>query len=158
MSQDTELPPKLRPDAQALPAKPRPRPQDPVEQEFWRLCQDGRLHFQRCSSCGTWRHLPRYMCARCGSPEFAWQPSTGRGTLFSWTVTHQALHPAFAHEIPFVAAVVELEEGVRMATRLIDCAPDELQLDMPVELTFERLGEDFRLPVFGPAVPGDTAP
>lgn len=158
MSQDIELPPKLRPDAQALPAKPRPRPQDPIEQEFWRLCQDGGLHFQRCSSCGTWRHLPRYMCARCGSPEFAWQPSTGQGTVFSWTVTHQALHPAFAHEIPFVAAVVELEEGVRMATRLIDCAPDDLQLDMPVELTFERLGEEFRLPVFRPAVHGDTAP
>ena len=158
MSGDSELPPKLRPDAQAVPAKPRPRPQDPVEQEFWRLCQDGRLHFQRCASCGTWRHLPRYMCARCGSPDFAWQPSSGKGTLFSWTVTHQALHPAFADEIPLVAAVVELEEGVRMDSRLIECSPDALELDMPVELTFETLGDDFRLPVFQPAAPGDIAP
>ncbi|MEQ1550122.1 OB-fold domain-containing protein [Sphingorhabdus sp.] len=158
MSHDAELPPKQRPDAQTRPAKPRPRPQDPVEQEFWRLCQDGQLHFQRCSSCGTWRHLPRYMCARCGSPEFAWQPSTGRGTLFSWTVTHQALHPAFAHEIPFIAALVELEEGVRMATRLIECTVDRIELDMPVELTFEPLGDDFRLPVFRPAASGEHAP
>lgn len=158
MSRDSELPPKLRLNAQAVPAKPRPRPQDPVEQEFWRLCQDGRLHFQRCASCGTWRHLPRYMCARCGSTDFAWLPSSGKGTLFSWTVTHQALHPAFADEIPLVAAVVELEEGVRMASRLIECSPDALELDMPVELTFETLGDDFRLPVFQPAAPGDIAP
>ncbi|MFX8965142.1 OB-fold domain-containing protein, partial [Acinetobacter baumannii] len=75
-----------------------------------------------------------------------------------WTVTHQALHPAFAHEIPFVAAVVELDEGVRMATRLIDCKPDWVELDMPVELTFEPMGDDFRLPVFRPAAKGVLEP
>ena len=90
------------------------------------------------------------MCARCGSPEWSWERSTGNGTLFSWTVTHQALHPAFAGEIPFIAAVVELEEGVRMATRLVDCALDELELDLPVTLDFEPISEDFRLPVFRP--------
>lgn len=150
MSDEADIPPKLRPSAQAVPAKPRPRPQDPVEQEFWRRCQAGRLHFQRCAACGTWRHLPRYMCARCGSPEFAWEPSSGKGTLFSWTVTHQALHPAFAADIPFIAAVVELEEGVRMATRLVDCPPDRLELEMPLALDFETLDDGFRLPVFRP--------
>ncbi len=152
MSDEADLPPKQRSAAQAAPPKPRPRPQDPVEQEFWERCQSGRLHFQRCSACHVWRHLPRYMCARCGSPEFTWEPSSGKGTLFSWTVTHQALHPAFAADLPFVAAVVELEEGVRMATRLVDWDPEHVALDMPVELTFEALGEDFRLPVFRPAV------
>ncbi len=155
MSDNADLPPRQRAAAQARPAKPRPRPQDPMEQEFWRRCQDGRLHFQRCSSCGTWRHLPRYMCARCGSPEFAWQPSSGKGTLFSWTITHQALHPAFAHEVPFVAAVIELAEGVRMATRLIDCTPERLAVDMPVELAFEPLGDDFQLPIFRPSAHGE---
>src|SRR3546814_4695574 len=104
---------------------------DPVEQEFWKRCQDGNLYFQRCSGCGCFRHLPRYMCAKCGAPEFSWERSSGKGTLFSWTVTHQALHPAFAAEIPFVAAVVELEEGVRMATRLIGCDHERLALDLP---------------------------
>lgn len=151
MSDKAELPPKQRAAAQAPPPKPRPRPQDPVELEFWERCQSGRLHFQRCSACQGWRHLPRYMCARCGSPEFTWEPSSGKGTLFSWTVTHQALHPAFAAEVPFVAAVVELEEGVRMATRLVGCDPEQVALDMPVELAFEMLGDDFRLPVFRPA-------
>ena len=90
------------------------------------------------------------MCAKCGSPEFSWERSSGKGTLFSWTVTHQALHPAFAADIPFVAAVVELEEGVRMATRLIECDRDSLKLDLPLELKFEPIGDDFRLPVFRP--------
>jgi hypothetical protein len=62
----------------------------------------------------------------------------------------QALHPAFAADIPFVAAVVELEEGVRMATRLIECDRDSLKLDLPLELKFEPIGDDFRLPVFRP--------
>lgn len=151
---DADLPPKQRAAAQPVPPKPRPQPQDAIEQEFWRRCQAGTLHFQRCSACGTWRHLPRYMCARCGSPEFVWAPSSGSGTLFSWTVTHQALHPAFAAEIPFIAAIVELEEGVRMATRLVHCAAADARLDMAVELTFEPLGDDFRLPVFRPAAVG----
>uniref|UniRef100_UPI003516CA08 Zn-ribbon domain-containing OB-fold protein n=1 Tax=Henriciella pelagia TaxID=1977912 RepID=UPI003516CA08 len=92
----------------------------------------------------------RYMCAKCGSPEFSWERSTGKGTLFSWTITHQARHPAFAADIPFVAALVELEEGVRMATRLINCDHESLRLDLPVELTFEPVGDDFHLPVFRP--------
>ena len=98
MSDEKDLPPKMRPSAQAAPAKPKPRPQDPVEQEFWNRYQDGNLYFQQCEGCGSFRHLPRYMCARCGSPEWSWERSTGNGTLFSWTVTHQALHPAFAGE------------------------------------------------------------
>jgi uncharacterized OB-fold protein len=150
---DDDIPPKLR-APRATPPKPFPHPQDPVEQEFWQRCQGGTLHFQRCAECRTWRHLPRYMCARCGSPEFEWEPSSGRGRLFSWTVTHQALHPAFAADVPYIAAVVELHEGVRMATRLTGADPAALALDMPVALTFETIGDGFQLPVFTP-VAGD---
>ena len=150
MNDDNELPPNTRAAAYKVPPKPLPRPQDPIEQEFWNRCQDGHLYFQRCGDCCTFRHLPRYMCAKCGSPEFSWERSTGKGTLFSWTVTHQALHPAFAEDLPFIAAVVELEEGVRMATRLIDCDRDTLELDLPVELDFEPISAEFRLPVFRP--------
>lgn len=150
MKDEQDLPPKMRTSGQKAPAKPLPRPQDPIEQEFWERCQDGHLYFQRCGNCGLFRHLPRYMCAKCGSPEYSWERSSGKGTLYSWTVTHQALHPAYAAEIPFVAAVVELEEGVRMATRLIDWNRENLALDLPVEVEFETVGDDFRLPVFRP--------
>ena len=79
---------------------PLPRTQDPMDEAFWQQCQDGRLRFQRCDHCRAWRFLPRYMCAQCGSPDFAWTPVRGTGSLYSWTITHQALHPAFAADIP----------------------------------------------------------
>lgn len=129
---------------------PKPRTNDPVNQEFWDQCQDGVLRFQQCSGCGAWRFLPRYMCAQCGSPDYEWAPSRGRGRVFSWTVTHQAFYPAFAGDIPYITAVVELDEGVRMATRLLECAPDAVELDMPVELVFQDIDEEFKLPCFRP--------
>ena len=129
----------------------KPRTQDPLDAAFWRNCQDGQLRFQVCTSCELWRFLPRYMCARCSSPDFDWRASSGRGRLYSWTVTHQALHPAFAADTPYTVALVELDEGVRMATRLLECDRDTLRLDMPVELIFQEVGEDFRLPCFRPA-------
>jgi hypothetical protein len=131
--------------------KPKPRTFDPIDSAFWQNCQDGTLRFQRCSACDAWRFLPRYICANCGSADYEWSPSSGKGHVFSWTVTHQALHPAFADEVPFVAAIIELEEGVRMATRLVDCAPETVALDMPVEITFERIADDFLLPCFRPS-------
>ncbi|MEQ9520804.1 MAG: OB-fold domain-containing protein [Parvibaculum sp.] len=130
--------------------RPKPKVQDPIEQEFWDQCQDGTLYFQRCSSCSVWRFLPRYTCAKCGSFEFEWAPSTGRGSIFSWTVTHQAFHPAFAADVPYAAIVVELEESVRMASRLVNCSLDAIALDMPVEVCFERIADDFILPCFQP--------
>jgi uncharacterized protein len=129
---------------------PLPRTQDPMDEEFWRQCQDGRLRFQKCDRCGAWRFLPRYMCARCGSPDFAWTPVRGAGSLYSWTITHQALHPAFAADIPYIAALVELDEGVRMATRLLNCDRATLELGLRVELIFREIGEGFQLPCFQP--------
>ena len=132
------------------PPAPLPRTHDPLDEAFWSHCQDGRLRFQCCGSCGLWRFLPRYMCARCGSPEFAWEAVEGGGTLYSWTVIHQAMHPAFAADIPYVGAVVELDEGVRMATRLLECDPAGLKLGDRVELVFKTVGDGFQLPCFQP--------
>ena len=133
------------------PKYPQPATVDPIDAEFWKLCQDGVLRFQQCSSCGTWRFLPRYMCAKCSSPDYEWKASSGRGRIFSWTVTYQPFHPAFAGGVPYIAAVVELDEGVRMATRLLDCDPEAVKLDMPVALVFKDIGDGFKLPCFKPA-------
>jgi uncharacterized OB-fold protein len=122
-----------------------------MDDAFWAQCQDGRLRFQRCDQCGAWRFLPRYMCAQCGSPDFAWTPVKGTGSLYSWTITHQALHPAFAADIPYIAALVELDEGVRMASRLLNCERNALRLGLRVELLFQEIGDGFQLPCFQPA-------
>lgn len=133
------------------PKYPKPVTVDPVNAAFWAQCQDGVLRLQRCVDCAKWRFLPRYMCAHCGSADYEWAPSCGRGRIFSWTVIYQPFDPAFARDIPYVAALVELEEGVRMATQLLDCPPDAVRLDMPVTLIFKEIDDGFKLPCFLPA-------
>src|SRR3546814_12553085 len=76
------------------------------------LCRSNRrLCFQQCTGCGRHRHVPRYMCPFCGSPDWEWQESAGRGKVFSWTVTWRAMHPAFADQLPYATVVVEMDEG-----------------------------------------------
>ena len=77
-----------------------------------------------------------------------WAPSSGRGTVFTWTVVGRALHPAYADSVPYAPVVVELEEGVRLLSEVVDCTPEELEIGMPVEVTFEAVTADITLPKF----------
>jgi uncharacterized OB-fold protein len=131
-------------------SRPLPEPDSDIDAEFWENCRKKRLCFQRCASCETWRHLPRHRCGHCGSKEWAWQESSGRGTIFSWTITHQPLLRNFPEPVPYAAIVVELEEGVRMVSGLRGIAPSELTLDLPVEVIFEEVSEGAHLPFFRP--------
>lgn len=133
----------------AAQARPRPilsKEMDPLAIEFYAACARGRLHFQRCSACGAWRHLPRHTCASCGSAAWSWEPSSGRGRLFSWTVTHQAPMPGLP--TPYVVAVVETEEGVRLAAGLLDADPAALRLDLPVAAELVPVSEEAAVPFF----------
>ena len=116
--------------------------------EFYNFCKQHELRFQRCSDCGTWRHIPRDMCAKCGSFNYEWARSSGRGAVFSWTVAAQPFVPQFAPLVPYAPAVIELEEGVRMVSWIIDVKPDELALGMPVEIAFDDLTPEVTLPKF----------
>ena len=130
------------------PPRPAPQPQTQLDEEFWAHCSEERLCFQACTSCGTWRHLPRLMCAACGSADWEWRQSSGRGRLYSWTVTHQAMMPQFVPYVPYVVAVVELEEQIRMISELRGVEPANLALDLPVTVEFERLEGGVALPIF----------
>ncbi len=133
------------------PAIPKPIPKpDELNAEFYEHCAKEKLCFQRCHECRTWRHIQRSMCAKCGSTDWEWEASSGRGRIFTWTVTHQAIHPAFADDVPFAVVVVELEEGVRIVSGLRELAPAEITLDLPVEVEFERVSEQIALPYFRP--------
>lgn len=132
---------------EAAQARPLPRLEG-LAGEFYAHCLRRELRFQRCRGCGAWRHVPREMCPACGSWEWSWEPSSGRGRVFTWTVVTRALHPAFAGECPYAPVVVEMEEGVRILSRVVDCAPDALAIDMPVEVDFEERGPGVALPVF----------
>src|SRR5688572_23161173 len=91
--------------------------------EFYGWCRKGELRFQRCAECGVWRHVPREMCAACGSMKWEWARSSGRGRVFTWTTTAVPLHPAFKAATPYAAVVIEMEEGVRIVSEIVDCAP-----------------------------------
>ena len=131
---------------------PKPLPSlEGLNGDFYRALSDGTLRFQRCSDCGHFRHPPRYRCASCGSAAAEWAASEGRGEVFTWTVTHQAMHPAFAEDVPYAVVVVELREGVRLVCGLRDLAPERLELGLPVEIVLERVSDEVLLPYARPA-------
>jgi uncharacterized OB-fold protein len=116
--------------------------------EFYDFCRRHELRFQRCTGCGAWRHVPRDMCAKCGSFEWEWARSSGKGKLFSWTTAIQPMMPQFKDLVPYSPAIVELEEGVRIVSWLTDVKPDELTLGMPLEVTFDDVTPNVTLPKF----------
>jgi hypothetical protein len=124
--------------------KPLPRCEN-LHAEFYEYCKKHELRFQKCFDCGAWRHMPRECCEECGSFNWNWKPSTGRGTLFSWTIIHRALHPSYVDEVPYAVVIVEMEEGVRLVTRLDGISHDELKLGIPLEVFFEDVTPEVAL-------------
>jgi len=139
---------------------PRPLPRlAGLVGEFYGHCRERELRFQRCSECGRLRHVPRERCAGCASARFTWERSSGRGRVYSWTVGVRSLHPAFPAERPAVPVVVELEEGVRLVSEMLECTPAELSIGLPVEVAFEEVAPGVVLPKFrraGGATAGDA--
>jgi hypothetical protein len=127
--------------------KPLPAMQG-LTKEFYDWCKRRELRFQRCKPCGSWRHVPRQMCAECGSFEWEWAASRGCGTVFTWTVVERPMHAAFAADVPYAPVVVEMDEGVRVLSQLVDCSPDDLRIGMPVEVVFEDVTDEVTLPRF----------
>ena len=127
--------------------KPVPRP-DEESRWFWEACARHELYLQRCRNCGTLRFYPRALCPKCLSAATDYLRASGRGTVYTFTVTYQNQAPGFREELPYVLAWVELDEGPRLLTNVIGCAPDEVRIGMPVEVEFEDVGEAIALPKF----------
>ncbi len=117
---------------------------------FWTSGADGRLRFLRCEHDGTLVHPPAPVCPVCLRKDLAPSPVSGRATVATYTVNHQPWIPGF--DPPYVVAIVEIEEqpSVRLTTNIVDCAPDDVTIGMPVEVTFEH-HDDVWLPLFRPA-------
>jgi uncharacterized protein len=122
----------------------------PLGSPYWQGANRGELMIQRCG-CGHVFHPPLPVCPACGSGDWQWQASTGRGTVFSYTVVRVAAHPDFADRLPYVAALVELEEGPRMVSNLLEVEPQSVHVGMAVRATFVELSPGVKLPQFVPA-------
>jgi uncharacterized OB-fold protein len=130
-------------------AKPLPRI-DEESKGYWEACKRRELVLQRCASCGTLRHYPRAVCPVCLSDAVEWRHAAGTGTVYTFTVTHQNQAPGFRDALPYVLAYVELDEGVRLLTNIVDCPPDDVRIGMPVEVVFEDATAEIALPRFRP--------
>jgi uncharacterized OB-fold protein len=119
-------------------------------QPFWDGCARGALLLQRCGACGRLRHPPSPICPHCRSGEHAWEPASGRGTIYTYTVVRQALAKGWDARIPYVVAVVELAEGPRMLSNIVEIAPDDVRIGMPVEVLFVASEGEQQLPLFKP--------
>jgi uncharacterized OB-fold protein len=130
--------------------KPLPRI-DEESRGFWEACARHELYFQRCRRCSTQRFYPRAVCPTCLSDAVQWVRASGRGTVWSFTVTHQNQAPGFREELPYVLAIVELAEGPRLVTNVVGCDPGAVRIGMPVEVVFEDVTPEITLPRFRPA-------
>ncbi|MCE2466342.1 MAG: Zn-ribbon domain-containing OB-fold protein [Dehalococcoidia bacterium] len=118
---------------------------------FWEACRQGKLLVQKCPSCDKFQWYPRGICANCWATEVEWVESSGKGTIWTFTLTSQNRTPGFADDVPYVVALVELEEGVRMFCNIVECPPRDVSIGMPVEVTFVRATDQISIPYFKPA-------
>ncbi len=117
---------------------------------FWEACRQHRLLLQYCEDCRRPRFPPSGMCPHCRSTQSTWSAATGRGRLYSWIVIrHPIPRDVYAGDVPYVVALVDLEEGVRIPTNL-DCAPEGLTAGMPLEVAFHDVTSEVTLPKFRP--------
>jgi len=121
---------------------------DGLSEVYWQAARERRLLVQRCAACGSHQFYPRSRCSRCLAPEPEWVQASGRGRLHTYSVIHRATNPEFADDCPYVFAIVELDEGVRLATRIVDTPHDRLACDAAVEVAWPAEPADPPLPVF----------
>ncbi len=129
--------------------RPMPTP-DAATGPYWAAAHAGRFVMPRCNDCGKYHFYPHPLCPFCSSAKLEWVEVSGRGKLYSYTVVHRAPSKAFADEVPYVVAVVELDEGPRLMSNLTGCAPETAQIGMPLKVAFRKLSESVTLPVFEP--------
>jgi len=118
---------------------------------WWQAAAEGRLLLRRCRSCAAAHLYPRPFCPACWSDDVVWEQASGAAVLYSYSVVRFNDLPPFAERVPYVAAIVELAEGPRLTTNLVDCELDDLTVGMPLQVTFRHDADAPAAPVFRPA-------
>jgi uncharacterized OB-fold protein len=131
-------------------AKPQgPQPTATAETaHYWRAALEGRLEIQYCRDCARHQFYPRRFCTRCLSDQIEWVQASGHGRIYTYTVCHVAAHPAFEWRVPYAIGMVELDEGVRLLAGIADSDLQRLAVGASVQVCFERISDDFALPMF----------
>jgi uncharacterized OB-fold protein len=125
---------------------------DADSRSFWAAAAAGRLLIQRCPECEEAQFFPRPSCIHCQGSAVVDEYASGRAAVHSFTIVRRAPSRDLADRVPYVVALVDLDEGVRMMTNVVDCDPDDVSIGMEVEATFQRLSDDITLPLFRPVL------
>jgi uncharacterized OB-fold protein len=119
--------------------------------DYWDACQRHELLIQRCNKCATHQFYPRIFCTTCSSKAIDWVSASGHGKVLTWTVVRRAVSAAYAADDPYIIALIKLQEGPVMMSKVIGCEPESMQTGMAVEISFEDWSEQVSMPVFVPA-------
>ena len=125
-------------------------------QGYWDGLKFGQFLVQRCTGCGLLRHYPQPMCSACHALTSEWVGVSGRATVRSWTVCHHAFLPSFKDALPYVLALAELEEGVRVNLPLVGLAADRLRVGLPIKLRIVTIDDGTRYPVLEASADRDS--
>jgi hypothetical protein len=136
--------------AKPTPKKPLPTVSD-FNRPFWQAAHKGELRLQRCDECNFLWAPNGPVCPNCLSEKFQWEKLSGRGKIASWVVFHRLYIPAFADELPYNVAFVELDEGPRLIANIVSVDNADLKIGMPVEVVFEKVTDEISIPKFKPA-------
>jgi len=128
--------------------KIQPHP-TPVSEPYFEGCRLGELRLQQCQTCQRYQFYPRIVCVHCGADQLGWKVVSGRGTVASYTIVRRGVSKAY--EAPYVIALIDLQEHVRMMSVLVEVDVDAARIGMPVQVAFEAWSDDITLPVFKPA-------
>ncbi len=126
---------------------PRPSPETAA---WWEGCRNHELLLQSCTNCGHRQFYPRIICTECMSDKLEWKRSAGRGRVLTFTICRLPVSEAYAGDVPYVIALVQLEEGPTMMSNIVQCDPDSVASGMPVEVVFEQRSEEITSPQFRP--------
>lgn len=130
-----------------IPGKPLP-PVDAQSRAYWSACNEGRLLVQQCEACSHVQHYHRVLCIHCGHDKLVDVPVSGIGTVRSFTIIRRAVSAAFEADVPYVVALVELQEGPTLMSNIINTPLELIAIGKPVQLTFERRSEAIAIPQF----------
>jgi uncharacterized OB-fold protein len=119
---------------------------DDLSRPYWEAARRGRLLLQQCTSCRKHQFYPRPFCLACSGSDLEWIEATGKGRLHTFALVHRTADPAFADDVPYVYAVVELLEGPHLTVNVVDTPMESLRCDMPVRIVFTDVGADATLP------------
>jgi uncharacterized OB-fold protein len=122
----------------------------PDDAPYWRALAEGVLLIQRCAACATVRHPPRPRCGDCASADYRWEAASGLGIVYSFTIVHHPPNPALAGRVPYVVALIELDEGPRLVSNVVGVDPERVTINQRVRVQFDPVGHGMALPQFTP--------